>query len=65
MNKMKSFSTYIHLDCKNIKMSLSPNLITTIKMLIVEKNIEVDKLRRRRQKLVDEKKEVMRVEGDK
>jgi len=48
MNKMKSFSTYIHLDCKNIKMSLSPNLITTIKMLIVEKNIEVDKLRRRR-----------------
>ena len=38
---MRSFSTYIHLYRKNIKMSLSSNLVTMKHMLVVEKNIKI------------------------
>jgi len=41
INKMRSFSTYIHLYRKNIKMSLSSNLVTMKHMLVVEKNIKI------------------------
>ena len=38
---MRSFSTYILLYRKNIKMSLSSNLVTMKHMLVVEKNIKI------------------------